>query len=205
MNANRMSANIPVLLRTYQSHDVHPGCKIWEAAQATSATPTLFKRIEIGDEQPFTGGGLGCNNPTRLLLDEAKGLFGARQIGCLVSIGAGQGEIISNKKPGVSQRIPPTDVIDALNEIASDCEATHEAMFRLFANTPNTYFRLNVEHGMQKIQPSEREKLANIEAHTTEYMKKIEVDEKLAFLVNAIRIRREKSTIEQLSKEESVL
>lgn len=33
---------------------------------------------------------------------------------------------------------------------------------------------------MQKIQPSEREKLASIEAHTTEYMKKIEVDEKHA-------------------------
>jgi predicted acylesterase/phospholipase RssA len=205
MNAHRMSANIPVLFRTYQSHDVHPGCKIWEAARATSATPTLFKRIEIGDEKPFTDGGLGCNNPTRLLLDEAKRLFGARQIGCLVSVGAGQGEIISIEKPGIFQRTLPTDIIDALNEIASDCEATHEAIFRLLANTPNIYFRLNVEHGMQRIQLSEWEKLANIEAHTTQYMKKIEVDEKLALLVNAIRVRREQSTIEQLSKEESVL
>jgi len=64
------------------------------------------------------------------------GLFGARQIGCLVSVGAGQ--IISIKKPGVSQQFPQTDVIDALNEIASDCEATHEAMF--FCEHPEHIF-----------------------------------------------------------------
>ena len=78
-----MNANIPVLFRTYQSREIHPDCKIWEAARATSATPTLFKRIEIGG-QPFIDGGLGHNNPSRLLLDEAKGLFGSRSNRTLV-------------------------------------------------------------------------------------------------------------------------
>jgi patatin-like phospholipase/acyl hydrolase len=72
MNAHNMSANIPVLFRTYQSREMHLDCKIWEAARATSAAPTFFKRIEIGREQPFIDGGLGRNNPSRLLLDEAK-------------------------------------------------------------------------------------------------------------------------------------
>jgi hypothetical protein len=204
MNAHNMGANIPELFRTYLSHEIHSDCKIWEAARATSATPTIFKRIEIGRGQPFIDGGLGHNNPSRLLLDEAKGLFGSRQIGVLLSIGTGMGKLISFKKPGVFQRIVPTDIIDALRAIATDCEATHESMLGLFANSPNTYFRLNVEQGMDEIQFSEWEKLGNVEAHTTQYMKRKVVEEKLALLVNVMRIPRGQITIEELSKEESL-
>ncbi|KAF8961379.1 hypothetical protein BDZ97DRAFT_1208591 [Flammula alnicola] len=195
---NAHNANIPVLFRTYQSRETHVDCKIWEAARATSAAPTFFKRIEIGREQPFIDGGLGHNNPSRVVLEEANALFGTRQIGCLVSIGTGQADIISIKKPGLFQQIIPTDVIDALKAIALDCEATHEEMLGRFTNSPNTYFRLNVEKGMQGIQLSEWEKLSNVEAHTTQYMKKKEVIEKLALLVNVIRVPRAQLTIEQL-------
>ena len=197
MNSHNMS--IPVLLRTYQSREIPFDCKIWEAARATSATPTLFKSIEIGREQSFIDGGLGCNNPSRLLLDEAKGLFGNRQIGCLVSIGAGQTKIVSIRKPGIFQWIAPTDVIEVLKAIATDCEATHETMLGLFANSPHTYFRLNVEQGMQGIDISDWEKLSKVEAHTIQYMKRKEVDEKLTLLVNVIRVPRAQLTIEQLS------
>jgi len=197
MNAHNM--NIPVLLRTYQSRELPFDCKIWEAARATSATPGLFKRIQIGRGQPFIDGGLGRNNPSRLVLDEAKGLFGDRRIGCLVSIGTGQAEVVSIEKPGVFQRILPMDAVDVLKAIATDCEATHETMLGLFENSPNTYFRLNVEQGMQRIDLSELEKLPKVEAHTMQYMKKKEVDEKLALVVDAIRAPRARLMIEQLS------
>ena len=200
-----MSANIPVLFRTYPSRETHSGCKIWEAARATSATPTFFKRIEIGRGQPFIDGGLGRNNPSRVVLDEANTLFKARPIGCLVSIGTGQAEIISVKKPGFLQQAVPTDFIEALKAISTDCEATHEDMRRLFANSPNTYFRLNVEQGMQGIELSEWEKLAHVEAHTMHYVKRTEVDEKLALVVNAIKFSTTQVMIEQLSMEESLL
>jgi len=180
-------------------------CKIWEAARATSAAPTFFKRIEIGRGQPFIDGGLRRNNPSQVVLDEAKALFGARQIGCLVSIGTGQAEVIGIKKPGLFQRFIPTNVIDALKEIATDCEDTHEAMLGLFANLPNTYFRLNVEHGMQGIELSEWEKLSNVEAHTAQYMGKREVGEKLTLLANAIAVPKGQLSIEQLSMEESLV
>jgi predicted acylesterase/phospholipase RssA len=197
-----LSANIPVLFRTYPSRETHLGCKIWEAARATSAAPTFFKRIEIGRGQPFIDGGLGRNNPSRVVLDEANALFKARPIGCLVSIGTGQAEIISIKKPGFLQQVVPTDVIEALKAISTDCEATHEDMLHLFTNSPNTYFRLNVEQGMQGIELSEWEKLANVEAHTMQYMKRKEVDEKLALVVNAIKFpSTQHMTIEQLSME----
>ena len=139
-----------------------------------------------------------------MVLDEAKALFGARQIGCLVSVGTGQAEVIGIKKPSLFQQIIPTDVIDALKAIATDCEATHEEMSRRFTNSPNTYFRLNVEQGMQGMELSEWEKLSIVEAHTVQYMGRNEVDEKLALLVNAIRVPRALLTLEQLGMEDSL-
>ena len=203
MNAHNM--NIPVLLRTYQSRELPFDCKIWEAARATSATPALFKRIQIGRDQPFVDGGLGHNNPSRLLLDEAKGLFGDRHIGCLVSIGTGQAEVVSIKNPGVFQRIISLDVVDVLKAIATDCEATHETVLGLFGDSRNTYFRLNVEQGMQNIELSDLEKISKVEAHTMQYMKRKEVDEKLALVVDAIRAPRSRLTIKKLSTRRSLL
>src|SRR6267143_3223743 len=196
-----MSANIPVLFRTYQSHKTHLHCKVWEVARATSAAPTFFKSIEIGNKQPFVDGGLGCNNPSRVVLDEAEAVFGAHQIGCLVSIGTGQADIINIKKPGFLQQILPTDVVKALKAISTDCEAKHEEMLHLFGNSPNTYFCLNVEQGMQGIELSEWDKLANVEAHTTTYLRRKEVNEKLSLVVNAIKHTKAQLMMEQLGME----
>ena len=201
-NAHNMNANIPTLFRTYESHETHSACKIWEAARATSAAPTFFKRIEIGRAQPFIDGGLGRNNPSRVVLDEANSLFGARHIGCLVSVGTGQVETTSIRRPGLFQQIVPKDVVDTLKAIATDCEDTHESMLRLFAKLPTTYFRLNVEQGMQSIEPSKWERLSNVEAHTTQYLRRKEVEEKLVILGNVIRVPRAQLTIEQLGEQE---
>jgi len=181
------------------------GCKIWQAARATSAAPTFFKRIKIGRKQEYIDGGMGCNNPSEVVLDEAKVLFGDRPIGCLVSIGAGQPEVIGIKKPGFFQQFIPTDVINALKDTATDCNTTHQATSGRFANLPNTYFRLNVEQGMQGIKLSEWEKLSIVEAHTAQYLGDRDVGEKLVLLVNSITMARGQLSIEQLSMEESLL
>jgi predicted acylesterase/phospholipase RssA len=200
-----MNANIAVLFRTYQSRETHSGCKIWEAARATSAAPTFFERIEIGDKQPFIDGGLGHNNPSKLVLEEAKVVFPNRPIGCLVSIGTGQAGMISIQRPGILQQIIPTDVIQALNRISTDCEATHEDMLLLFSNSPNTYFRLNVEQGMQAIELSEWEKMTDVEAHTMQYLRRRGVDKKLTLVVNAIKFPEAQLMMEQLGREECLL
>jgi len=193
-----LNANIPILFRSYQSQETHSGCKIWEAARATSAAPTFFKSIEIGNKQPFIDGGLGCNNPSMLVLKEAQVVFPAQPIGCLVSIGTGQAEVISMKTSGFFQHIVPTDVIDALKAIVIDCEATHEHMLFLFANSPSIYFRINVEQGMQGIRLSEWEKMANVEAHTMQYLRTKAVDDKFTSMINAIRSPKAQLVTEQL-------
>ena len=201
MNAYNMDANLPVLFRTYESREPHSNCKIWEAARATSAAPTFFKHIEIGRAQPYIDSGIGRNNPSRVVLDEAKALFGTRHIGCLVSVGTGHADTISIRKSRSFRQIVPTDVLDTLKAITTDCEAMHEAMLGLFSNLPITYFRLNVEQGMQGIKFSEWEKLGIVEAHTAQYMRRKEVVEKLALLADVIRVPKAQLTIEQLSKQ----
>jgi len=200
-----MNANIPVLFRSYQSQETHSGCKIWEAARATSAAPTFFKAIEIGNKQPFIDGGLGCNNPSRLVLKEAKAVFPTHQIGCLVSIGTGQAEVISIKTSGFFQQVASTDVIDALKAISTDCEAMHEDMSLLFANSPNIYFRINVEQGMQDIKFSEWEKIVNVEAHTMQYLRREEVGKKLTSLINAIKSPKAQLMMEQFGMKQFVM
>jgi len=204
-NAFNMDANIPVLFRSYQSQETHSGCKIWEVARATSAVPIFFKPIEIGNKQPFIDGGLGCNNPSKLVLKEAKAVFPTHQIGCLLSIGTGQAEVISIKTSGIFQQIVPTDVADVLKAIATDCEATHEDISLLFANSPNIYFRINVEQGMQDIKLSEWEKTANVEAHTMQYLRREEVGEKLTLLINAIKSPKAQLMMEQFGMKQFVI
>ena len=193
--------NIPTLFRSYGSHETHTECKIWEAARATSAAPTFFKCIEIGRAQPFIDGGVGRNNPSWVVLDEANTLFGARPIGCLVSIGTGQVKVASIERPGLFQQIVQTDVVNALRAIATDCEDTHEHMLRLFAQLPRTYFRLNAEQGMQGIKLSEWERLSKVEAHTAQYLRRKDIDEKLALLGRIITVPKARLTIEQLGAE----
>lgn len=59
-------------------------------------------------------------------------------------------------------------------------------MVDIFTNSPNTYFRLIVDRGMQEIKFSDWERLSSVEAHTTRYMNGKEVDVKLGMLANAI-------------------
>ena len=62
-------------------------------------------------------------------------------------------------------------------------------MLSLFENknTLNIYFRLNVDReGMEGVALSECEKMDDVEAPTTEYMRRNEVDEQLALLTKAM-------------------
>ncbi|KAF9474132.1 FabD/lysophospholipase-like protein [Pholiota conissans] len=163
--------SIPMRFRTYSSHETYTNCKIWEAARATSATPTLFKSIDLGRQQLYVDAGMGCNNPTQMVLDEAAYLFGRRQIGCLMSVGTGRGQVIAIERPAI-------DIVDVLREITTDCEDMHQQMLRRFTNLPNTYFRVNVEHGMQGFDISDWERLAKVEAHMAQYLKVREVEKK---------------------------
>src|SRR6202022_4690742 len=154
MNSMNMNARIPELFRTYSSQHEDPvveNCSIWQAARATSAAPTFFRSITIGN-QTFIDGGMAHNNPTLLMLAEVKRVFPNARLACVLSLGTGKSETISiPTNRSLFQRIFPLDVITAIRNIATECESVHQEVAHRFSLTPDVYFRFNVEQGLQAV------------------------------------------------------
>ncbi|KIO25016.1 hypothetical protein M407DRAFT_244232 [Tulasnella calospora MUT 4182] len=116
------------LFRTYnnrfQRHTADD-CQIWEAARATSCAPSFFPEIQV-DGVYYSDGGLGYNNPTKLLLQEAQSLWGPDQrIGCLLSIGTGSVDSF------MTRFNDPLDVLKSVGifkRMALNCDAVHQEM-----------------------------------------------------------------------------
>lgn len=175
----------PTLFRTYRIPDASFDCKIWEAARATCAAPTLFKRIRIGaegTEQEYIDAGLGCYNPVFEVVAEADVAFGKDQkVDCLISLGSGQKGVIALKKPNWFQKMFPTDAIPVLERLSMDSEIAAEQMQAWYhRHWPGVYYRLNVEQGMQDIGVGEWKRLGEVLTHTTKYIQggriSVEVD-----------------------------
>jgi predicted acylesterase/phospholipase RssA len=185
----------PRLFRTYtvrenRSYD----CPIWQAARATSAAPTFFKRIRIGEkglEEEFIDGGLGCNNPVKQVLEETEAIFGSGQhVACIISIGCGQAGVVGLKSPDAFQKALPLDLITVLRQIATNCESAAEEIEKRFQNIPNVYFRFNVDQGMQGVTLADGEKLGEVTQHTMQYIQKLVVNQGINAAVDAIREQR---------------
>ncbi|KIJ39617.1 hypothetical protein M422DRAFT_174944, partial [Sphaerobolus stellatus SS14] len=202
--AQDLSGGIPRLFRTYQSPEVNTyNCMIWEAARATSAAPTFFERISIAGpghpKQSYIDGGLGRNNPTKQMLEEARLIFPDRHVACVISIGTGKLSTISIAKPSFFQRILPSELIRATIAIATDCEAIEQEVAQRFRSVPDFYCRFNVEQGMQSIGLAEFDKMENVIAHTDQYIRREEVRQRFANAVSALCQRRALISTPQMS------
>ena len=181
MSSLNMNARIPRLFRTYHAPKYpSPNCTIWEAVRASSAAPTFFEHIVI-DGEPFVDGGMGCNNPVEQVLQEADLMFPHRHVACIISIGAGQAWTIGIPKPGRKLQ-----VVNALRKIATDCEASAQIAARRFERTPGVYFRFTVEQGLQEVRLEQWERLDEVRAHTGQYIRMADVDQKLDAAVASI-------------------
>jgi hypothetical protein len=156
----------------------YPDLKIWQAARATSAAPRFFKRIRIGPknlEEEFLDGGLGSNNPTKILLDQTARTFGqAHPVACIISIGCGESNIIEIKNPSYFQRWAPLELVDALKDIATDCRETALEVKQKFESIPGVYFRYNVDNGLQNIGLEEWKEMGQVLAKTIDYVGRVE-------------------------------
>lgn len=181
----------PKLFRTW-SAEKNPGynCTIWEAGRATSAAPTFFKRILIGDpglEEEFVDAGIGCNNPVQYLIQEAQREFGTnREVGCIVSLGTGKRKVAGFKAPGAFQRLLPLDLIKVLSAISTDSEAVASVMDARYQNCEGLYHRLNVERGLEQVSLEEWEKLGEVKTHTMAYLQTNGISQRINVIANAL-------------------
>ena len=187
------SVGAPIHFRSYGVPKYSSiNCTIWEAARATTAAPTFFKRIAIAApghaKEEFVDAGLGCNNPVMEVLEEARIVFGDyTKIGCIVSIGTGHPGPIGFEKPRGFQKFLPTQLITVLKEIATDCESTARTVERRFQNHPDVYFRLNVAHGAGSIALDEWKKMGHVVSHTRAYMQETSVSRSLDSIVEHLK------------------
>ncbi|KAF2817462.1 FabD/lysophospholipase-like protein, partial [Mytilinidion resinicola] len=165
--------------------------KAFEAARATTAAPTFFKRIAISEEgqakEEFIDGGLGCNNPASEVLEEARDIFGNdRLVRCLISIRTGYPGTIGLSKPDSFQKVLPTKLVNVLKKIATDCEKTANGLSARFKDLENFYFRFNVAHGAEGISLEEWEKIGVLTEHTKAYMAEVSVSKAIDEIVDIL-------------------
>jgi predicted acylesterase/phospholipase RssA len=188
----------PTLFRSYRVPGGDTNCQIWQAARATSAAPTFFKRIKIGRknaEIEYIDGAMGCNNPVQQLLDEAHRIYESHPVDCILSVGTGRAQTVGLPEPDTFQRLLPTDTITVLKRLATDTERTAREFEKRFRYIPGVYFRLNVEQGMQSITLEEWKKLGEVTTHTAQYLQEAKVRQEVDNMVNILAQTRASSSV----------
>lgn len=164
------------LFRSYRNYSAgeYVDMTIWQAARATSAAPTYFKRLKIGPrdaQEEFLDGGVGSNNPTKLMMQEASKAFEETDfVACVVSLGTGVLNIGDFKTPTLGQKIIPKELINVLKGMVTDCEHIEKDVSRWFSGKPGVYFRFNVEKGLEDIKLEDAKELANLKTKTIRYL-----------------------------------
>lgn len=197
---------MPSIIRSYEpSSERSIPCTIVQAARATTAAPTFFKRAVINDQgidRAYLDGGVVQNNPANVVLQEANRVFGKnRKVSCLVSIGTGKLRTNHVPKQGLFDRFIPVDVARAMAKIATDTEETHQALQHRFNSRPGIYFRFTVDEGMQDIGMDEWNKLDGVMSHTEKYLRSEDVRPKLELAVKALAEQQAMLTVSEASKE----
>ena len=182
----------PILFRTWTpSTNTAHNPTIIEAVRATTATPRVFKVAEFGRpiKQRYLGVDLRWNNPVEFVVEQATSLYPGRPISCVVSLGTGTRRVIGYAKPDPFQKLLPSELIRVLREIAADCEYQSERMAQRLnqPGRPNSYFRLNVDEGLQGVSLDEWNRQGDVATHTMQYLNKHEIGQKLDQLVSMLK------------------
>ena len=161
--------------------------QIWQIGRATCAAPSYFKptTIEIKRKKmSYIDGGYPNNNPSEEVYRSVKHLHNQDPLTVKVFVSIGTG---THKMNRISSRVPPTS------------EETHQRLLDATRNLAE-YFRLNVEHGLDKIEFDEwkgkkgDKTLQLIRTRTEEYLKSPDGEELIAVSARRlVEIRRDRS------------
>ncbi|KAK0437120.1 acyl transferase/acyl hydrolase/lysophospholipase [Desarmillaria tabescens] len=171
----------PQRFRTYVGlPNQGPDCKIWEAVRATTATPTIFKSIMITDpgeiSSLYMDAGLGHNNPSKEVREEAMQLFGSDcHLEVFLSIGTGHPGSNGFQRPKNIEKILSLQLIKTITNIAIDCESVAFDFARQYNNSLGIYFRFNVMYGTGALKVDDWQRGGDVLAHTNAYLRDSDV------------------------------
>lgn len=160
-----------VRFRSYDAQDEFLAPTIVEAALATSAAPTFFEPVHIG-QRTFADGAFGCNNPVDAVEEEAREIWCPEMedlpplVKCFVSIGTGH----PGTKPfpnGLFEFLR-----DTLLRLSTETENTERKFMGRWVQqyVNKQYFRFNVDQGLQDIGLQEYQQNGLIQAASENYL-----------------------------------
>ncbi|KAG8741913.1 hypothetical protein FRC10_002278 [Ceratobasidium sp. 414] len=151
---------------------------------------SYFPPIELMDERGqlamYIDGGLGYNNPSKELLNEARDVFGPNHpIGCFISIGTGHDKNVAVND--VRRAMYPA--YGAFKAVALSSEKAHWEMEQYFSRQSGVYFRFNAgtrlidakgdEDFVQAVALEDWQKMEQVEALTQEYIREKKTNRRL--------------------------
>jgi hypothetical protein len=118
--------------------------------------------VTIGPNRTkFYDGALNYNNPTDQLRVEAGFVWKDRKIGCLISIGTGLQQLKDVFK-GLK-------IVETLKAKITQTEDTHKTLAKAYQGR-KTYYRFDVDQGLDRVRLNEADKNDLIEIATHRYM-----------------------------------
>lgn len=116
---------------------------IWQVARATSAAPTYFNTIKIGEDE-YGDGGFGENNPSTRIFFEVSQMNNNLDSANTLSLSIGTGITrFTRFQEGIFNK--PLGWLNAAKKVSTDCETAHHRM-GLITNGGRKYpyYRFNV-------------------------------------------------------------
>jgi patatin-like phospholipase/acyl hydrolase len=120
-------------------------------ARATSAAPTYFKAVKVGNRK-LGDGGLGCNNPAWEAYNEVQDMHNSddNAIALLVSIGTGESYIRRfTQVEGFSEAL---QTLRAAKGLATDTHRVDENLRKITRKRKDSYFRFNADSRLGAIK-----------------------------------------------------
>jgi predicted RNA-binding protein len=138
-------------------------------------------------QEEYIDGGMGCNNPVKILIKEALLEFEPEaRISCVLSIGTGVPKVSSVDAPSRSQRIFPSELIDVLKEFTKSSESVAKDVDSKYKKFPGLVHRLDVDKGLEKVSLDEWDRMGEVKSHTGKYLERDDVDHRIETIVAAL-------------------
>lgn len=193
-------------LRSYINEDKDPRPKawtIWEAVRATSAALTVFEPFvhgPPGKEVRYMDAGFGYNNPSDLILQEARSLWEGdhyltlnSDVGIFLSLGTGMGHIVRMDNDSVIQTVTakfraPIKAVDAMKQIVTGTNRIHRIVADQFGSNSIRYYRFNVDQGLEGVKLFDHKRREDMEVDTDAYLEKFEVGRQVKKCVDVMKV-----------------
>ncbi|EWZ80665.1 hypothetical protein FOWG_15380 [Fusarium oxysporum f. sp. lycopersici MN25] len=193
-------------LRSYINEDKDPRPKawtIWEAVRATSAALTVFEPFvhgPPGKEVRYMDAGFGYNNPSDLILQEARSLWEGdhyltlnSDVGVFLSLGTGMGHIVRMDNDTVIQTVTakfraPIKAVDAMKQIVTGTNRIHRIVADQFGSNSIRYYRFNVDQGLEGVKLFDHKRREDMEVDTDAYLEKFEVGRQVKKCVDVMKV-----------------